>query len=126
MSYIYDIYSNLFRSVFIEQSTPTMKDLNRYVIKKYAPDWEDIGLELGLQYNTLKMFSTNNPKDCGPCFRNTLNEWLNLNPNATWGMLEVAITNVRRTSNGLDPVTDVYGEYVTVSDLALYLLIGTS
>ena len=124
--YINYIYNYLVRSVFVEQSTPTMQDLNRYVIKKYAPDWEDIGLELGLQLNTLEIFSKNNQKECVSCFRSTLNEWLKLNPNATWSMLEVAITNVRRTSNGLDPVTDVYSEYVTVSDLALYLLIGTS
>ena len=102
--------SYLVKSVSIEQSTPTMRDLNRYVIKIHAAEWMDIGLELGLQYNTLMIFSKNNQKECVPCFQNTLNEWLNLNPNATWGMLEVAITNVRRARNNLDPVTDVYGE----------------
>ena len=103
-----------------------MQDLNRYVIKKYAAEWEDIGLELGLQLNTLEIFSKNHQKECVLCFRSTLNEWLNLKPNATWRMLEVAITNVRRASNGLDPVTDLYGEYYTVSDVALFLLIGSS
>ena len=106
-------------SLSIEQSTPTMKDLNRYVIKHYASEWMDIGLELGLKLNTLEIFSKNNQKECISCFRSTLNEWLNLKPNATWRMLEVAITNARRASNGLDPVTDIYGEYVTVIDVAL-------
>ena len=113
------IYNYLMISLSIEQSTPTMKDLNRYVIKNYASDWMDIGLELGLKLNTLEIFSINNQKECISCFRSTLNEWLNLKPNATWRMLEVAITNARRASNGLDPVTDIYGEYVTVNDLAL-------
>ena len=103
-----------------------MQDLNRYVIKKYAAEWEDIGLELGLPLNTLEIFSKNNQKECVSCFRSTLNEWLNLNPSATWSMLEVAITNVRRARNDLNPVTDIYGEYVTINDLALYLLIGAS
>ena len=103
-----------------------MRDLNRYVIKNYAAEWEDIGLELGLQLNTLEIFSKNHLKECVPCFRSTLNEWLSLKPNATWRVLEVAITNVRRARNCLDPVTDVYGEYFTVSDVALFLLIGSS
>ena len=100
-----------------------MQDLNRYVIKIYACDWKDIGLELGLQFNTLEIFSKNHLKECVACFQSTLYEWLSLNPNATWRMLEVAITNVWRSRNGLDPVTDLYGEYVKVSDLALYLFI---
>ena len=121
MSYIN--YNNYFvRSVFIEQSTPTMQDLNRYVTKIYASDWKDIGLELGLQFNTLEIFSKNHQKECVPCFQSTLHEWLNLKPNATWRMLEVAITNVRRASNGLDPVTDVYSEYVKFTDLAYIYL----
>ena len=119
MSHTNYIYNYLMISLSIEQSTPTMKDLNRYVINNYASKWMDIGLELGLKLNTLEIFSENNHEKCVPCFRSTLNEWLNLNPNATWRMLEVAITNVRRTSNGLDPVTDIYGKYVTVIDVAL-------
>ena len=103
-----------------------MRDLNRYVIKNYAAEWKDIGIELGLQLNTLNIFSENHQKECVSCFQSTLNEWLNLKPNADWRMLEVAITNVRRASNGLDPVTDVYGENFTFSDVALFLLIGSS
>jgi len=43
-----------------------MKDINRYAITNYAAEWMDIGLELGLQYDTLKVFSTCDSKDCGP------------------------------------------------------------
>ena len=87
-----------------------MLDLNRYVIRNYAADWEDIGLELGVQHNILKIISADNQQKCVPCFRSMLDKWLELNPKATWSTLEVAITNVNRTSKGLDPVTDVYGE----------------
>ena len=38
-----------------------------------------------------------------------------MNPNATWRMLEVVITNVHRTRNGLNPITDIYGEYVNAT-----------
>ena len=92
--------------VTTEEATPTMKYLNRYVTRKYATDWIDIGIELGLEFNTLKIISKDNRDECVPCFQNTLNEWLTLTPNATWRMLEVAITNVMRAHNGLDPFTD--------------------
>ena len=87
-----------------------MRDLNRYVITNYATDWEKIGLELEVQDEILKIISADNQRRCVPCFQSMLSKWLELNPKATWSTLEVAITNVKRTSNGLDPITDVYGE----------------
>jgi len=90
-----------------------MKDLNRYVTKKYANDWEDIGIELGLSIGMLKIIARNNPLQAVACLRETLDEWLNLNTDdATWKTLEVALTNVNRAKLGLDPVDDVYGKDV--------------
>ena len=91
-----------------EKAIPTMKDLNRYVTKRYAADWKDIGLELELKLDTLKIISKNHQQDCVACFESTLDKWLESTPNATWRALEVAITNVRRAHLGLEPVTDVY------------------
>ena len=87
-----------------------MRDLNRYVIKKFAGDWNDIGLELGLQYDTLKIVGQNTPNKVEDHLKDVLDKWLKLNPKATWRMLEVALTNVRRQQLGLDPLDDTYGE----------------
>ena len=104
--------------VTTEDSTPTMRDLNRYVTKTYADDWRDIGIELELKLQALKIIAKDNNHDCVHCFQSILDQWLNSTPNATWKMLEVAITNVRRAKLGLDPVTDVYSEYsYTFSDM---------
>jgi len=84
-----------------------MRDLNRYVTKKFAADWKDIGLELGLQLDTLKIIKKNNPQQAEDCFEEVLDKWIKLNPNATWKTLEVALTNVRRQQLGLDPVDDL-------------------
>ena len=100
--------------VTTEEATPTMKNLNRYVTKKYAADWRDIGIELGLEH-TLEIISKDNHRECVPCFQSTLDKWLESTPDATWRMLEVAITNVTRQRLGLDPVTDVYDESVIYS-----------
>ena len=95
--------------VTTEEATPTMKNLNHYVTKKYAADWRDIGIELDLPLPTLEIISKDNHHECVACFQSTLYKWLESTPDATWRMLEVAITNVMRAKLGLDPVTDVYG-----------------
>ena len=87
-----------------------MRDLNRYVTKKYASDWEDIGIELELDLNVLKIIARDNTQRTEACLRETLDKWLTLNSdNATWKTLEVALTNVQRAKLGLNPVDDVYG-----------------
>ena len=91
-----------------EKVIPTMKDLNRYITKRYANDWKDIGLELELELDILKIISKDNQHDCVACFQSTLDRWLKSTPNATWHALEVAITNVRRAHLCLEPVSDVY------------------
>ena len=101
--------------VTTEEATPTMKNLNRYVTKKYAADWRDIGIELDLPLHTLDIISKNNQHECVACFQSTLDNWLKSTPDATWRMLEVAITNVTRQHLGLDPVTDVSDESVIYS-----------
>jgi len=94
-----------------EEETPTMKNLNRYITNMYAADWKAIGLELEFKSESLEIISKNNQQECVACFQNTLDNWLKSTSHATWRTLEVAITNVRRAKLGLDPVTDVYGEY---------------
>ena len=100
-----------------ENKTPLMRDLYRYVIRLYATEWRVIGLELNLKTATLNSISEDNPLKCEACFEKTLYTWLQSNPDATWRMLEVAITNAIRARNGLDPVTDIYGKHATVSDM---------
>ena len=87
-----------------------MRGLNRYVTSKYAADWYDIGIELGLEIHVLKCIERDHPSQNATCFQKTLDEWLTSNKDdTTWSALEVAITNVNRAKLGLDPVDDVYG-----------------
>ena len=96
----------------IESTRPTMRDLNRYVMK-YAADWRNIGIELGLDLDVLDIIEKDHYNRSLQCFQKTLDTWLKLNTDdATWKTLEVALTNVNRTKFGLDPVDDVYGKEV--------------
>jgi len=86
-----------------------MKDLNRYVTRKYANDWKDVGIELGLDLDVLKIIEKDNPQQSVACLRETLDKWLKLSTDdATWKTLEVTLNNVNRANLGLDPVDDVY------------------
>ena len=100
-----------------ENKTPQMRDLYRYVIQLYATEWRVVGLELNLKTAKLNTISKDNPNNSEACFEKTLYTWLQSNPDATWRMLEVAITNAIRAHNGLDPVADIYGKHATVSDM---------
>ena len=97
-----------------------MKDLNRYVTRKYAIDWHDIGIELGLERDELDIIENDHPLNSVTSFQKMLDSWLKLNSDdATWRTLEVALTNVNRVKLGLHPVDDVYGKdvyYIVLSD----------
>ena len=87
-----------------------MKDLNRYVTRKYAIDWYNVGIELGLELD-VHIIENDNPQQSVNCFQKTLDNWLQLNTdNATWKILEVALTNVNRAKLGLDPVNSIFGK----------------
>ena len=95
-----------------------MRDLNRYVTRKYASDWYDIGIELGLEPVRLEIIARNNPLENKASLRETLGQWLELNSDdATWKTLEVALTNVNRAKIGLDSVDDMHGKDVTLKNL---------
>ena len=86
-----------------------MKDLNRYVTRKYSADWYDIGIELELETSALDTIQDNNRQQNATCLQRTLDKWLKLNKgDTTWRTLEVALTNVNRAKLGLNPVDDVH------------------
>ena len=86
-----------------------MKDLNRYVVKKFATIWRDVGLELGLELAVLKSIEEDYQK-VATCFQETLDRWLKSSPGATWTKLEIALTNVHRQNLNLTPVENLYSE----------------
>ena len=96
---------------YIENNVPTMRDINRYVTRKHAADWKDIGIELGLKLTMLNIIEKDHPAQSTACFQEMINKWIESNADdVTWKALEVALTNVNRQKLDLDPVDDVYGK----------------
>ena len=94
-----------------------MRDLNRYVVRKYSCDWCDVGLELGLELSALSTIERDNPHDNVICFQRTLDMWLKSNDDATWKTLEIALTNVNRANLELLPVGDVYSKDIVLLEI---------
>ena len=67
--------------------------------------WQPIGLNLKLTQVLLNVIAADNPLNQQACFRNTLHRWLNMDTNATWTTLELAITNANREKLGLTPLS---------------------
>lgn len=105
--------------VVIENEKPTIKNLNRYVTRKYTTDWQCIGIELGLGPQVLKAIEKDYPQDNFKCFQETLDKWLQLKADGTWKTLEIALTNVTRAKLELDPVDDMYSKLLCVATLGL-------
>lgn len=82
---------------------PTHKELNR-ILADYCEHWNAIGLHLDLRRPILKTIARDHPMDERECFRVTLDRWLEMDTNASWSTLELAITNANREKLGLDPL----------------------
>ena len=101
-----------------------MRDLNRYVVCKYASQWDDIAIELGLGEKITIIKRDNYNGGCEDCFKTALWKWLESTPHATWKMLEAAITNVEKAKLSLDPITDIYGENTNhVASCMLFIIV---
>ena len=104
----------------VENKVPTMKDINRYVTRKHAVDWKDIGIELDLKLSTLNIIENDHPLKSEACFQVMIEKWIeSTTENATWKTIEVALTNVNRQKLDLDPVDDVYG-METINIICMY------
>ena len=72
---------------YIGNEKPKLKDLNDYVAVNFATNWKQLGRNLDIREDLLKIIEKNYPQDCEECCSKMLNEWLELTPNATWGII---------------------------------------
>ena len=86
-----------------ENGKPTLEDLSKYVISRYATDWYDIGIKLGLYHNVLEDIKNDIRLQNVGRLSTTLGKWINTD-NATWRTLEIVLTNINRGKLGLNMV----------------------
>lgn len=77
---------------------PNAKDLNCHVVQRYAVQWEELGVVLGLRRDQLECIAQDNrrvaSKRSVTCCRAMLEQWLRQSHLATWGVLDDAIKSL--------------------------------
>ena len=77
--------------VYTGSDQPTMKDLQRHVVKQAAHKWRQIGESLKLEYYEMKMIATQYPSHVVRCFMGVVETWLINTPDASWNQLISAL-----------------------------------
>ena len=79
-----------------------MRDLQSNIVRQYAVQWKELGLELGLENCDIINISENNSsrkqRQAEVCCYQMLQKWLEIDPSATWGKLDDAIKNIKLPS----------------------------
>ena len=79
---------------------PEMRDLNKYVVEQQAPQWETLGLELGLMDYHIAIIDKNHSNDSVTSCRMMLQKWLDTDPLASWSKLDDAVKKIRSPMSG--------------------------
>lgn len=66
---------------------PQLIHLNRIFVKKYATEWKDFAIQLGIPTKDLEIIEKDNPDDIQECCRLMLLVWLQRDPQASWKRL---------------------------------------
>ena len=70
-----------------EYKRPKLRDIYRYVVPKYAHNWEYLGTLLYFDQAELMTISKNFRNDSEECCRNLMSRWLDKNHDASWDQL---------------------------------------
>ena len=100
---MYVLVSYYSSAIYVGDRVPKAREYQKF-LTTYSLLWRPIGENLGLKSAVLNLIEAENPRKPRECLRVTLDRWLQLDVNATWSTLELAITNANRTKNGLDPL----------------------
>ena len=103
--WLLEIYCNLlsYTRVFIlGNKKPEHKELGRFLVE-YCTMWQTIGLHLKLKQALLNVIAGDHHSS-QERFKETLHRWLQMDTEATWTTLELAITNANREKLSLGPL----------------------
>ena len=85
-------------SILIEYKRPTLRDVYKYVVPKYAHEWRFLGGLLHFEQAELDIIFSDFRNDSKECFRRLLSIWLDKNSDASWNQLISAIDEIHQSS----------------------------
>ena len=81
-------------SLFSDSGKPEVSEFHRHIVPKYAAKWRDLGVQLKIpehHLNTIAVNNTNHPFYSDQCCKAMLQKWMEITPDATWNILQMAI-----------------------------------
>jgi len=84
-----------------ENEKPLLRELNNHVVPKWAASWKQLGGLLNIEEHLIRIIEQDHPNDCEGCCSKMLQEWLDMNSNATWEILVNALDKVVDDMTGL-------------------------
>ena len=85
--------------LYAASSTPLLKDLHSHITPNYAAHWREIGTLLGLPSGTLDIIKYDNRDKARPSCDAVLEEWLQVEPSASWEKLFKVIESLAVSSD---------------------------
>ena len=87
-------YNHITVNMSIEHKRPTLRDVCKYVVPKYAHEWKYLGALLDFDQAELDIILTDSHHISKDCCRMLLSTWLERNSVASWDQLLLAIDNL--------------------------------
>ena len=78
---------------------PNIKDINNYVVPRWAPKWKQLGIQLDIDKHRMDVIEKDLPVDCKDCCIRMFSEWLDINTAACWEHIIIAVDNL--SSDGM-------------------------
>ena len=92
-------------SLSSDSGKPEVSELHRHIVPKYAAKWRDLGVQLKIpehHLNTIAVNNTNHPFYSEQCCKAMLQKWMEITPDATWSILQMATNCLSDSShNGM-------------------------
>ena len=98
--------------LFIVNTRPAKKDLQRCITPKYATNWKEIGIQLNLNDGDISIIEEDNPRSVKRRCNAMLSKWLAVDSSASWQKLLAAI-------DVCTELCTVQGDYLATAFLAI-------
>ena len=81
---------------------PPIKEMANHVVPMFASKWKRLGIQLNIEEHLLQNIEKDHANDCEGCCSKMLTEWLDMNTDASWGILINALDkqNTQNTDDG--------------------------
>ena len=79
---------------------PSMKDIDSYVVQRWASKWKELARQLNVEEYLIRNIEHDYSSDCVKCCGKMLSDWLEQSKHPTWEKLIYALDQIPESSAG--------------------------